>query len=203
MFEAEIRSNDLLPDERIAWTGRPKPGFSFVPGEFAKSCFGCIYGGFALFWMIMAGGVALFGSNAGGQRPTDIVSVLFPLFGLPFFLIGLWLAIGTAVTRTLRRKRTAYAITNRRLITVRGGNNRQVETINLERIEETSMSEYTDHSGSISLTLSNRDLDRLYRRQGNRSFTPPSIECVPDVQSAYHALEAARAACKPAGPLDP
>lgn len=97
-------SNEWAPfldaDETILWQGRPETGLRLKPKALTTSAFGVFFLGFALFWTYMAG-------SAGG-------SGIFPMFGLPFIAIGLWLVLGTHVYDMYRRARTHYTLTSKR-----------------------------------------------------------------------------------------
>jgi hypothetical protein len=106
LVDAELRNG-----ERVAWTGQP------IPGRFARRgighvIFGIPWTAFALFWMAGASGFKMpdFSQGVG----------LFPLFGLPFVLIGFGML---SSPYWMRRKalKTAYVITDQRAIVLASG----------------------------------------------------------------------------------
>ena len=101
----------LDPGEHLLWEGRPNTGLRFKPSDIFITIFGCFFGGFALFWIIMA-------SAIGGDAPGGI-GYLFPLFGLPFLLIGGYLAFGRFFWDSYARSKTVYALTTKRGIIAR------------------------------------------------------------------------------------
>jgi hypothetical protein len=195
----EVRTHDLLPGERVLWSGSPKPGIRIQGRDLVNLPFGCVFTGFALFWTTMA---FVMTRSAGTRGPFRI---FFPLFGLPFILVGLYVIFGSVLVRAAQAKKTAYAITDRRLITVVEGGNRTVNAIDLERILSTTLYEGKDGSGSIAYSISSRDIDRMASRTGIRNLNAAlTIDGVDNVSSVYATLESARAArAAQAGPIDP
>ena len=85
--EDEIRKH-LEPDEKLLWYGRPAQGMKLRPQDAFLIPFSLLWGGFAIFWEIMA----LTGTIASGAAKESFGFVLiFPLFGIPFVLIGIYL----------------------------------------------------------------------------------------------------------------
>ncbi len=103
---------ELQSGECIVWLDQP------IPGRLARSSLGILIFGipwtaFAIFWVTMAAkGVSK--SNGGA------IVWLFPLFGVPFILIGLGMLSSPYWVRRGAR-RTAYVITDRRAILFQGG----------------------------------------------------------------------------------
>jgi hypothetical protein len=111
----EVRSQvemELQSGERIAWMDQPIPG-RMARGSLGLVIFGIPWTAFAVFWMVMAAkGV----SNTKGGA----ITWLFPLFGLPFVLIGIGMLSSPYWARR-RAQRMAYVITDRRAIIFQGG----------------------------------------------------------------------------------
>jgi hypothetical protein len=111
----EVRSQvemELQSGERIAWMDQPIPG-RMARGSLGLVIFGIPWTAFAVFWMVMAAkGV----SNTKGGA----ITWLFPLFGLPFVLIGIGMLSSPYWARR-RAERMAYVITDRRAIIFQGG----------------------------------------------------------------------------------
>ncbi len=107
----------LLQDEQILWIGKPSPWQLLSVSDIFLIPFSFMWGGFAIFWVIMA-------SNAG----------IFALFGVPFVVIGQYFIWGRFVHAYLRRKQTRYAITNFRVLILKKLGGRQLESYALEQI---------------------------------------------------------------------
>jgi hypothetical protein len=97
----------LSAGESILWQGPASPKISFQNTDIMSTLMGLFFMGFSLFWIRMASEISG-GSNMPG--PTN----LFPLFGLPFFLIGLYNAIGHVFWKAYLRQSTHYTLTNKR-----------------------------------------------------------------------------------------
>ena len=90
----------LRPDEILLWEGRPDGAIIFSPIRPAEQGMGLFFCAFSIFWMATA--------SAGGG--------VFWLFGLPFFLIGLFSAVGVFFWRAYLRRHSWYALTNERAL---------------------------------------------------------------------------------------
>lgn len=113
MIEPEIAAalqSYLLPGERLTWTGRPPTGLRFTGTDVFFIPFSLLWGGFALVWEAAVLTQAL----TNPQVPW-----IFPLFGVPFVVIGLYLIAGRFWVDAWLRSRTAYALTDRRALVLR------------------------------------------------------------------------------------
>jgi len=121
---AKVRE-DLLremgPDEQMRWFGQPRPG-SFMLGSLGLVLFGIPWTAFAFFWS----------AGAAGFQIPDLENpdwtMLFPLWGLPFIVVGLGM-LSSPLWAYRRAIRTAYAITNKRAIILEGGRSRIIRSI--------------------------------------------------------------------------
>ncbi len=108
-MDERVRS-ELRDGERLVWTGQPRPS-RFAKGALPIVLFGIPWTALAIVWMAAASGL-LFGGGNGGMGAFNLI---FPLFGLPFVLIGFGML---SAPYWMRRKarRTCYALTDRRAI---------------------------------------------------------------------------------------
>ncbi len=95
--------------EKLLWTGQPEPGLRFRGANVVKSVFGLFFLGFSVFWVVMA--MTITGAGAGAFGTMGLV---FPLFGLPFVAVGLYLVVGHFFWEAYVRKHTRYALTGKR-----------------------------------------------------------------------------------------
>jgi len=95
-------------DETLLWEGAPVPGLRVRASDLAQSIFGLFFLGFAIFWM--------WGASGFGTGDVSGPFLLFPLFGLPFVLVGAYLSFGHFFWSAFLRSRTRYALTDRRAI---------------------------------------------------------------------------------------
>lgn len=92
--------------EEILWQGRSEPGLRLARLRPLQMLTGAIFTGFSIFWMAQASWIL-------GRGDFGAVSRFFPLFGLPFLLIGLYNLAGFPVWRAYVRRRSWYTLTNR------------------------------------------------------------------------------------------
>ncbi len=97
----------LEPGERILWQGRPDSRLVWADLLQVQTLFGLVFTGFALFWIASA---ARMGRGFGGGGPVDGV---FPLFGLPFVAVGLYMVVGRIFWDAFVRRGLNYTLTDR------------------------------------------------------------------------------------------
>lgn len=90
--------------ETILWQGRPDTQIVWSSLLSFQSFFGLFFGGFAAFWISMA---------LLGVREAGGIFILFPLFGVPFLLAGLYSFIGHIFWNAYVRGRSWYTLTDR------------------------------------------------------------------------------------------
>ena len=98
----------------------------------------------------MALGILFRNNSFGGS--TSLVSGIFPLFGLPFVIIGLYLLFGRFIVDALRRKKTYYGITEQRIIILVGSGSQKVKSFDLKSFTNVSMTKKRDGSGTITFS---------------------------------------------------
>jgi hypothetical protein len=126
--------------ERHLWTGTPRRGLILKSQHVFLFVFGLAVFVFAYNWVQQTRAMT---RNDGG------VFSFFPLFGLPFGVLGACLAVGPVFVDARRRRMTTYALTNQRVIISRGS---RTNSCALDRIEEPELLEHLDGTGSITLT---------------------------------------------------
>ena len=100
----------ILADERLLWTGKPVKEIKLLPSEKITMIFGAFWTAFSAFWIAMA--YAGTSEIEGGPLMANI----FPLFGIPFLLTGLYLMIISPIRAKRKRKNIEYALTNKRVL---------------------------------------------------------------------------------------
>lgn len=152
--EAELR-----PGERIVWCGQPNPrrlAWQSLP----LVLFGIPWTAFALFWM--------WGASAGAMKFDDGPSRVFPLFGLPFVLIGFGL-LGSPIWGWRRALRTVYAITTGRVLILHVGARTLVEAYEAPGFDQLERTEGASGEGDLYFAREryrDRDGDARSRRIG-------------------------------------
>lgn len=133
--------------ERLVWAAHPVPRY-FTAATVAPVLFAIPWTGFAIFWTVMA----FIGTRqvSGDDPMATGFRYFFPLFGVPFILIGL--AMFSAPYWAARRlKRTMYAITDRRAIILAPGwsGSRKVRSFTPAALASIERTERSDGSGDL------------------------------------------------------
>ncbi|MEZ5796022.1 MAG: hypothetical protein R3D63_00080 [Paracoccaceae bacterium] len=157
----------LTPGERILWQGRPEPGIDWRGLVGGRMLFGLVFAGFALFWMAMA-------FSMTRQAPGGL-GLLFPLFGLPFLLVGVQMAGGHLWLDARRRRGTHYTLTDRAaFVATETGGQRRLERYPLVRGMTVTLDEGAPGNLWFSETLQSHRINRTtasgHRRIVRRSF---------------------------------
>lgn len=95
---------ELVPGEQLLWAGRPRQGIVIRSGDFMAIPMGCA-------WCAGVGFAVVFAVREGNWP--------FALGALAFGMPGLYLLFGRSWLDAFQRSRTAYAVTDRRLLFVR------------------------------------------------------------------------------------
>jgi hypothetical protein len=107
---AQKMQPELMTGETLLWTGRPNPSVIFHSSDLLLIPFSLLWGGFAIFWE--AGVLGFFNGNGkSGHAP-----LFMALWGIPFVVIGQYMIWGRFVYDAWLKRRTYYAVTNRRVI---------------------------------------------------------------------------------------
>lgn len=160
----------LAPGEYLLWADKPTKGHIFQAADVFLIPFSLFWTGFALFWEYMAYQNGIW---------------FFMLFGIPFVLIGLYLLVGRFFHRAIKRGRTSYAVTDKRLLEVCGN---RVKSVERSVIEHMDMDMNADGSGSIMI---NQRTEYRYSGRRGRTSTLVNDFCfdnVPDINTVYQLL---------------
>lgn len=163
--------HELITGERLLWSAQPR-GNKLKRG-LGIWLFAIPWTVFALFWETMA-----FLPWVTAKTP-DWVSwsfgVVFPLFGLPFVAVGLWM-LWQPVRAMRRAGDTAYGLTDRRLLRVIEARDRKVESVLLHQIGPIDRRE--DRAGFGDLRIQTRS---SVDSEGDRTTERFEVLGVPDV----------------------
>lgn len=148
--DAQLRAqSELQSGESLYWTGTADPrraALSALPA----SIFGIPFAGFALFWITQAYHATSAMSRSSHNAFASGFQV-FPLFGLPFLLIGLGIILAP-LWAFLKGGNTVYAVTNQRVMIITGTSNRSVKSLTPADIVSVDHRERPDGSGDIAIT---------------------------------------------------
>ena len=147
--DAQLRAqSELQSGESLYWTGTADPAraaLSVLPA----AIFGIPFAGFALFWMNTAFHATSAFHKSSNNAFTKSFTV-FPLFGLPFLLIGLGIVLAP-LWAYLKGRSTVYAVTNQRVMIISGGSNVSVKSYTPADILNVEHRERPDGSGDIMI----------------------------------------------------
>lgn len=153
-------SRELRDGEHVVWRGTPTGHLDILP--FGIYVFAVPWTMFSLFWTAMAT------AGMGATEWDGIGSVLkwaFPLFGVPFIVVGLGM-MAVPFHPLWERDKVLFAITNRRVIKLRLWRSLDVTMCPADRIGHVKRRERRDGSGSLSIAV----------KVGRESDGDPSVE---------------------------
>jgi hypothetical protein len=130
----------LMPGERVLWTGQPKQGLALSGRDTLLIPFSLLWGGFAIFW-----NVGVWSFAGGGQGP----GWFFRLWGMPFLVVGLYLIFGRFFHDSAIRRRLFYAVTDQRILVLRGVRSPKLISLDLDRLPKLELTEHRDGTGTI------------------------------------------------------
>jgi hypothetical protein len=161
LSDAQQRAqSELQPGESLYWTGVADPRRSALMA-LPASLFGIPFAGFALFWITSAyRGTQHLAKS--GDAFTHAFS-FFPLFGIPFLLVGLGVIL-TPLWVYLKGLSTVYAVTNQRVMVISGNSSRSVKSCTPADIVSVDHRERPDGSGDV--------LIRTTLQIGNKNSVP-------------------------------
>lgn len=170
--------------ERILWAGRPDAFKSFLMLTPVWL--------FAVPWTVFAVGweyIALSAYFSEGKQALDgagkVMGVVFPIFGLPFVLIGLGMMSGP-FWGWWKTRRTVFVLTDQRLATVVARRGLNVTSVDILQVSSVHRIEKANGSGTLHLHLgSYRDSD------GDLVEKKVTIPGVPDVRELERLVIAA------------
>lgn len=179
-------TQNLDPGERLLWSGQPRAGIRLRGQDAFLIPFSFLWGGFAIFWECA---VLTIHSKAPGP-----VAVVFPLFGLPFVAVGLYMIFGRFVVDARVRSRTFYGVTNERIIIVSGIFSQQTKSLRLRALAEVSLSQRSDGSGTITFGQS-PFMGNFFPSgswPGAGRYAPPSFDLIEHAKDVYDIIRNAQ-----------
>ncbi len=176
-----VIQEELTSGERLIWTGRPKQGVIFRSHDLFFIPFSLLWCGFAIFWETMA---ILMNVNDIG-----IIGIIFPIFGLPFVLVGLYLVFGRFFYDAKKRRNTFYGLTDKRIIIITDVFCKIIKTIELKTLTEISIKAKKDGSGTICFG----NIDLLYSMFLMSRFpapdtSTPRLDMIENVREVYNMI---------------
>ena len=102
----------LSSDETLYWAGMPNPQIIFHSDDWTSIPFALAWTAFTIFWESMA---------VRGNSKSNGANWFFVLWGIPFIAVGIYMLVGRFVMDAWLKRRTYYALTNRRALIVQEG----------------------------------------------------------------------------------
>jgi len=168
---------ELERNERQLWAGAPRQGLVFRPSDALMIPFSVLWAGFAVIWEASA----LRGGAPG----------FFALWGIPFVLFGLYFTVGRFFGDAWRRTRTAYALTNERII-IRSATS--MKSLNLRTLSDVTLTERADGSGTITFGPNPFPPWMTGGMQWPGIAQAPSFELIPSARQVYAQIRDAQRA---------
>lgn len=140
----------LTGDEYILWKGKPEKGALFTGADLFTTLFSLFWLGFSLVWEIIA--------------ITSGAPLFFGIFGLPFVAVGVYLLFGRFIYTAYLRKRTAYVLTNKKIIRKRGN---KIDMLDSRDMMPMELTLHRNGNGTISFGYTTVE----QRRRGGRSYS--------------------------------
>ncbi len=131
-----------LSGEMIRWIDMPIPRF-FTLASTSAFLFAIPWTTFAIFWVCAASGCQIPDFKNGLD--------LFPLFGVPFILIGIGM-LSSPLYVYWKALTTVYVITNKRAITFDGGWSTTIQSYFPENLKEIYRKERRNGTGDVIIT---------------------------------------------------
>lgn len=158
---------ELNDGEKITWIGVPIAR-RFAMRSIPIVLFGIPWTAFAFFWM----------AGASGFKIPDLKEEfdLFPLFGIPFVLIGFGM-LSSPFWTMRKARRTAYVLTTARAIIFDGGFSTTIRSFGPDRLTDLRRKQRADGSGDV---IFERKLS--YDSDGDRQSTDHGFLAIADVK---------------------
>jgi hypothetical protein len=131
---AQKLQSELLSGESIYWAGMPNRRVTFHSDDWGVIPFSLLWSGFWIFWE--AGALGLWDNAPKSSANSD--STFMSLWGIPFLLFGQYMIWGRFVVDAWLKRRTYYAVTNRRVLILQEAWERKTNFVFLESIAELS-----------------------------------------------------------------
>ena len=164
----------LDTNEDVLWCDKPVKKLVFTSADIFTTLFGVVWLSFSVFWIVSA----YFAIEA-----SDGSFKLFPLFGVPFVLVGLYLLFFRHFVSLIKRKNMVYALTNKRAMIVHTGKRKYVQEYRYENISNIQMKCDDNDVGSIFF------LTGEIRYNNGRSYSSTSgIFGIKDTKKVYKIL---------------
>jgi hypothetical protein len=188
---AQELSRELNSGERLLWSGRPRQGFFFRSSDVFAIPFSLLWGGFAFFWEFMVL------SHWPKNGAPNAVEFIFPLFGLPFVLIGIYIIFGRFFVDIKQRQNTIYGVTNQRIMIRTGLFTIARKSLNLRTLSDLTLEEKSDGYGIITFGPTHPYYSRFTFGGGSSwpfaaRYAPPRFDTISEAKRVYEIIQQAQ-----------
>jgi hypothetical protein len=121
---------ELMPGEVLHWAGMPNSAVIFHSDDWTAIPFSLLWGGFFIFWE--AGALGYWGEGQRDHAP----STFMVIWGIPFIVAGQYMIWGRFLADGWSKRRTYYAITDRRVLIVQEAWRRKARSCYIDAIPE-------------------------------------------------------------------
>jgi hypothetical protein len=176
---------ELVTGERLLWVGQPLPR-RYLLFSIPIVLFAIPWTGFAVFWVLTASGMLFGGMGNNAPGPGGFFAC-FPLFGLPFILIGLGL-FSSPYWLLRKARRTCYALTDRRAIIWEPGvfSSISVRSYGPDQLKRIRRNQRADGTGDLIF-----EEMATYDNEGHRSISSRGFMAIPQVRDIEELLRKA------------
>ena len=183
--EAQLR-RELSADEKLLWSGAPAQGIRLRAADMLIIPFSLMWCGFAFFWE--AGVLMSTGARFTPTPPfvTGTVVTFMAIWGIPFCTMGLYIVFGRFFVDAWLRARTAYGVTDHRVIIVRSGS---VRSLALSALPEIEMREGGKGQGSLTFGAASFFSIPGWPAWGRSGYKQPMVfEGIAKVRDVYNLI---------------
>ena len=165
--------------ESILWCGTPTERVRFRVRDNPTFLFGIPFLAFALFWTVTAASA----SSDGGA-----IGFIFPLFGLPFIFVGVFMVF-VSPYRTLRNRNNAvYAITDKKVYILYDNASQRLVSYEFSQLSNITVEITGDNIGNIKFQTGQYYRHSSRRRYGTVEREVDGFFCINDVSYVFRIL---------------
>lgn len=154
----EIPEFAIHRGEKVRWVGSPREGFRLYPVDLVRIPFSVV------FTAVVISNFRSEGAFEFADYKLSPIPILFVIVALPFIAVAVYGLFGRFFDDARRRKRTLYAITNQRAITVVG---KRMSWRMVRSLSNVTLKQHFDGSTSIYAQAPELELDLRYAEDEN------------------------------------
>jgi len=175
-FIHEIRPVFLLDGEEILWEGKPTELKGLTASSVSTSFFGIFWLAFSILWTAIAA-IGIFKATQ-----FSLFSFVFPLIGLPFVAIGVYLVFIMPNKHKKKSQSIFYYITDQRVIILTNSRTKAIKELRYENLGKVILTENKNNTGNIM--FSQFTLSKSISFTANKSSLPAPDNCFYKIKAA-------------------